>query len=361
MSNYSNLYKRIQEAENLPRFTPHILSNHFRIPSNCFIEMDDNPNVILAYKRHKDRSAEGFLLKGTFFFKNDKRIVRGYPKILYGRTHQESIPFARQAETELLSCLKTNPIKFEEKVDGINIRVYKRNSKYYFATRKRYDGSPRIGNIQWGKIAKRILDSKYPKAYDLVKAGFMPVFEITSPLFDHLVIKSETEDAFLVDVVDENHMFVDREVREEMADFGGFKLPRIIKTVEGPISDKAFRKLYKSLEYYAESLGIEGMVSKSRRTYEDGAKGDQVFLKIVTNDVRKAHRGYVLPKRCVDATVLKVIESMNKEELQDLGYVVEFVEEELAEEFGISNTLTDHIWCSVKNLVPEKLGERLVA
>ncbi len=331
MSAYSDLYRRIQSAEALPAFSPETLAEHFGLPQDCFAASQDDPDLVLCTRRHADRSAEGYLLKGTFFFRRTRRIVRAYPKILYGRQRQPGMPFAVQAEVELLSCLASGGILFEEKLDGVNIRVYAREGSIRFATRQRHDGSNPLGLQPWGEIARRVLQARYPGALALAHEGCVPVFELLSPEFAGAIRYSE-EDAVLIDVIRSDHRFADRAEKEELAARHGLRAARVVSRVDGAQPAHEFHKALRGLEHYAHELGIEGMVAKASRALADGGRGDQVFLKVKTEELRRLHRSVNLPDRILRATIGKVADGLGTPDLADVAAVVDLVAEDLEED-----------------------------
>ena len=328
-------------AASLPGFRIDRLAEFFGLPSNCFTTVDAGKGIILAYRRSYG-SAVGYLLRGTFFFDEGHSIIRGYPKITYGSQYQGMVPFAVSAERELLSCLKRNRIIFEEKIDGINIRMYQWRNNFYFATRMVCDGSNIKGDIQWCDVAKRIIGTRYPGAYDLVNDGYIPVFEIVSPLFTHLTLKAAEEDAYLIDVM-KDFTFLTRERKEEVAAAYHLKIPRIVSEIHSSMSPEQFRKKVSELEYYAETLGLEGVVARSYKVEPGEEPGDQVYLKVKVGDVRKIHWGGTIPKRFIVEAIRGVRMDLSQEEFLDRDLALGLIREELSQDVVIGAEVDEKV------------------
>lgn len=317
---YFNFYQKLREVKysDIPS-----LAGALDIPESCFRQTE---GPILAYRRYLEQPI-GYLLRGTLFFPG--LVVRGYPKITYGAVHEFHKPFAKAAERMLLSCLKDGRILFEEKIDGINVRMYRYRDRFYFATRMVWDGSNRKGELQWGEMARQIVERKYPGAYHLVKAGYVPVFEMTSPQFTHLSLPAEEDELFLIDVL-RDHKFVHREKKERLAAEHGLRVPRVVSTIEGAMTPKQFHKEVRALEHYAEQLGLEGVVAK-------GFKGDsdQVFLKVKVAEVRAEHWGASIPKRFILEAIRRVRAEAGQETFLDGPKALRLILEELSGDFVI--------------------------
>lgn len=304
------------------------LSQYFKMPAECFAEVA--PGVILVIQKWTEQ-AIGYLMRGSIFFVEERVAIRGMPKIMYGRIYQESTPAAVVAERELLSCLKNDTILFEEKLDGVNIRMYRVKNKVYFATRMKYDGVSEKGDFIFGEIAETIIDKKYPKAYELVDAAYILIFEMLSPKFDYLTLKAKQDDMILIDVMQQNK-FLRRGEKEKLARQYDLKVPKIISTIDRSLSQKQFLKEIKSLEYYCHQLGIKGVVAKA---FKDDS--DQVFLKVKTQDVWTEHWGTMgIPKRFITEVIRQFKAELSKEEFINRDFTLSKIIEELSDDFVIS-------------------------
>lgn len=322
---YLNFNQIFQGVYSVEKWTVDSLAKYFGMPSKCFAEVA--PGVILVIQKWAEQ-AIGYLMRGSIFFVNARVAVRGMPKIMYGRIYQEGTPAAVVAERELLSCLKNDSILFEEKLDGVNIRMYRVKSSYYFATRMKYDGFSDKSNFPFGKMAKAMVDEKYPGAYELVDAGFVLIFELLSPKFDHLTIRASEDDLVLIDLMQQNK-FLRRKVKAELAEQFHLKVPRIISTIDRSMTPKQFLKEIKSLEYYCHQLGIEGVVAKS---FKDDS--DQAFLKIKTQDVRSEHWGTMgIPKRFITEVIRQFRTEFSKAEFANREFTLNKIIEELRDDF----------------------------
>lgn len=320
---YFDFYKKLRALDASERFDIPALAGVLGVPERCFTQAE---GPILAYRRYWEKPI-GYLLRGTLFFLG--QIVRGYPKITYGTVYESHKPFAKTAERMLLSCLKDGRILFEAKIDGINIRMYRYRGQFHFATRMVWDGSNRKGELQWGEIAREITDRNYPGAYRLVEAGYVPIFEMTSPRFTHLSIYSEADDLTLIDIL-RDHKFVPREERERLAAEYGLRVPRVISTLEGSMTPKRFHKEVRTLEHYAKQLSLEGVVAK-------GFKGDsdQVFLKVKVAEVRAEHWGASIPKRFILEAISRVQAEADEETFLDESKALPLILEELSDDFVV--------------------------
>lgn len=325
---YLDFHTIFQDIDKIDRWSIQSLSQHFQIPPNYFAEVD--PGVLLIVHKWAEQPI-GYLLRGSIFFVNARVAVRGMPKIMYGSIYQETIPAAIEAEKELLSCLKTNPILFEEKLDGVNIRMYRANSHYYFATRMKYDGLSDKGSFRFGDMAKEIIDKNYPAAYALVDDGYVPIFELLSPRFDYLSIPALKDDIVILDILKDNK-FLHRAEKEALAARYELKTCQIISTIDRQMTHKRFLKEIKKLEYHCHQLGIEGVVAKAFIN-----NSDQVFLKIKTQDIRSEHWGTSgIPKRFIVEIVRNLKAELSLNEFVDQSYTLPKLIEELSDDFIIS-------------------------
>ena len=324
---YLDFYKTFQGVFTIEDWSVESLSQYFQMPARCFAEVA--PGVILAIQKWAEQ-AIGYLMRGSIFFVKERTAIRGMPKIMYGRIYQAGTPAAVVAEREILSCLKNDTILFEEKLDGVNIRMYRVKDSYYFASRMKYDGYSEKGDFIFGEMARTIIDKKYPQAYDLVDAGYTPIFEMLSPKFDYLTLKANEDEMILIDVMQQNK-FLRREEKQRLAEQYHLKLPRIISTINRSMSPKQFLKEITSLEYYCHQLGIEGVVAKA---FKDDS--DQVFLKVKTQDVRTEHWGTMsIPKRFISEVIRQFKAEFSREEFVDREFTLNKIIEELSDDFLI--------------------------
>jgi hypothetical protein len=107
---------------------------------------------------------------------------------------------------------------------------------------------------------------------------------------------------------------------------------RVLSRIEGAQPLPQFHKALRALEHYAHTLGIEGMVGKACRPTRDGVCGDQVFLKVKTEELRRLHRGTGLPDRVLRAALDRVTDGLSAADLADTTTIVDLVAEDLEEE-----------------------------
>ncbi|MBN1352433.1 hypothetical protein JXJ21_23750 [candidate division KSB1 bacterium] len=332
---YLDFYEIFQGVNRVEPWSIDSLATYFNMPAKCFAEVA--PGVILVIQKWAEQPI-GYLMRGSIFFVNERIAVRGMPKIMYGRVYQEGTPAAVVAEQELLSCLKHDSIIFEEKLDGVNIRMYCVREKTYFATRMKYDGYSEKGDFIFGNMARDIVKKKYPGAYELAASGDVPIFEMLSPRFDYLTIKAKQDDLFLIDVLRQNK-FLQREEKEELAQQYHLKVPRIISKINRDLSSKQFLKEVKRLEHYAHQLGIEGVVAKAF-----AGESDQVFLKVKTQDVRTEHWGTMgIPRRFIVEAIRNLRAESTRDEFVNRELALDKIVEELADDFIITEKNTQKI------------------
>ncbi len=342
---YGDFYNKLLAADQ-GEFTPRRLSRIFEVPEQCFVHYDNKENILFVPSFLPDYAIETSLLKGTFFI-TPRKIIRGYPKIFMS-TDYSSMSAAAKTERELLSTLKNGEIIFEEKIDGVNIRLFENEGEFFFATRKRIDGIPRDAREKrWGEIAKRIISTKYSGALTLASEGIIPVLEIVSPEFDHLYIQSEKEDAYLIDVIRKDYQFTDRTEKEKIAEKYGLQIPRLISKINQSQDITSFNRQLRGLEHYSETLRLEGVVGKSI-VYDTTGKrtSDQIFLKVKIQEVREIHKSIGVQRRIIDI----VLEGL-KETEKDKQKVLLAAEEEFRED-GY------HIDDAFKNVLLERYEER---
>lgn len=325
---YLDFPQKFRAIHRLDEWTIESLSDCFQVPEKNFAEVA--PGIIMVISKYSEKLI-GYLLRGSLFFPEQRYALRGMPKIMYGQIYQATTPAAVTAERELLSCLKNEKILFEEKLDGVNIRMYRVQSKYYFATRMRYDGLSEKSEFPFGEMARNMIEKKYPGAFKMVDAGYVPIFEMLSPKFEYLSLKAKEDDMVMIDLLKDNQ-FLRRERKEELANEYGLKIPKIISTIERSMTPKQFLKEIKSLEYYSHQLGLEGVVAKAF-----SGDSDQAFLKVKTQDIRSEHWGTMgIPKRFI----LEVARSMKaehaREEFINREFMLPKIIDELSDDFLIS-------------------------
>ncbi len=168
-------------GRDVPVFTREALAAYFGVSIGSFSE--DGPAII--YHQSGSHAAVSYVLKGTIFFRDNKQIVRGYPRILPSSDYTTD-RFAATQERSLFRALRDGEVTVEKKEDGVNIRLYRRGDKrpeYFFATRDVFDGSnPLVSagienvrglGIDYGSQAKKLVDKLYPLAYKLADLGYV--------------------------------------------------------------------------------------------------------------------------------------------------------------------------------------------
>lgn len=287
---YLELAEKLREcAQSVPNFTIEALSEFFGVSRSSWSQ----DGQALTYHQAGSQKQVSFVLKGTVFFADTRQIVRGYPRILPTSDYTTE-RFAASQERFLFRALRDGEVTIEKKEDGINIRLYKRNDQYLFATRDVYDGSnPLIAagienvralGIDYSAQARSLIDKLYPKAYKLADLGYVPCFEMLLPEVD-MVIPADHSDMVLIDVIDPDFLFVDRLEKERIAEDYGLNLVELQGRMVGGSEVGDVYKRLRGLEHLAAREGIEGYVAKGR--FE---QSDQLFIKIKPAAVREAHR-----------------------------------------------------------------------
>ena len=184
----------------------------------------DGPAI--TYHQSGSHAPISYVLKGTIFFADTRQIVRGYPRILPASDYTTD-RFAATQERNLFRALRDGEVIVEKKEDGVNIRLYKHDKAYGFATRDVYDGSnPLVSagienvrglGIDYGTQARKLMDKRYPHAYKLADLGYVPCFEMLLPEVE-TVIPADQPDMVLIDVIDPDFQFVDRLEKERIAE-----------------------------------------------------------------------------------------------------------------------------------------------
>jgi len=325
---YLDFYQIFQQVNRLPEWTVDSLSHYFQVPSSHFKEVA--PGIILAEPARTGRAVD-FLIQGAIFFQKGRIAVRGMPAIFYGSAYQKSLPVAFTAEQELLDCLDQEPLIFEQKYDGLNIRLYQVAARYYFATRFQYNAYKEKSDLNPGELTQKIVEQKYPEAYALADSGYVPVFELLSPAFADFTQPTKSEDLILIDILKDNK-FVKRAEKEALARKYQLRLPPIIATLEQPVTSRQFLKRMKSLEYQCHQLGIEGVVGK---TFQGDS--DQVFIKIKAQNIRTDHLGTPeIPKRFILEAVEYIRLELTRTEFVDRQYGLGKIIDTLSDDFIIT-------------------------
>jgi len=279
-------------GRDVPVFTREALAAYFGVSIGSFSE--DGPAII--YHQSGSHAAVSYVLKGTIFFRDNKQIVRGYPRILPSSDYTTD-RFAATQERSLFRALRDGEVTVEKKEDGVNIRLYRRGDKrpeYFFATRDVFDGSnPLVSagienvrglGIDYGSQAKKLVDKLYPLAYKLADLGYVLCFEMTLPEIE-TVVPADRPDMVLIDVIDPDFQFADRLEKERIAEDYRLHLVELQgKLVGGGEAGDVYKRL-RSLEFLAARDGWEGFVVKG---HFDAS--DQIFLKVKPAAVREAHR-----------------------------------------------------------------------
>lgn len=326
---FLDFYKNFQKINKVQDWSIQSLGDALQVSQKNFFEI--TPQILTILPVHLANQHD-YLLAGTIFFVAERIAIRGTPKICYPFACTHHNMYASQVEQELRSCLEHTPTIFEEKINGINLRFFCIGKQYYFLTRFQAGLKKKPADFNFEQTARRILEKNYPKAFDLVHSSAVLIFELLSPVFDFLSIPSRIEDLVLIDVI-RNHKFLSRLEREEIAATTGLSLPRVLKTLDQPLSDRQFLKEIKSLEYMAHQLGIEGMIAKSQ-----SSEGEQVFLKIKAQGYRVEHIGTSeIPRRIIN----EVLHSLKIE----MGWE-NFVNQELIRPMLLNELSSDYILTS---------------
>ncbi len=314
-------------AQTVPAFTRDALGAFFGVPVGSFSQ----EGAAITFHQSGSHAPVSYVLKGTIFFADARRIVRGYPRILPVSDYTTD-RFAQTQERVLFRSLRDGEVIVEKKEDGVNIRLYKQADKYFFATRDVRDGSnPLVAagienvrglGIDYGSQARRLADRLYPQAYKLADLGYVPCFEMTLPEIE-TVVPADRPDLILIDVIDPDFMFADRLEKERIAEDYRLNLVQLQGRLTGGGEAGDVYKRLRSLEHLAARDGLEGYVVKGR--FEGS---DQVFLKVKPASVRDAHR--VFPPADIQAVWEAVRHDFTPSDLADL----EFAEEAMLDYLG---------------------------
>lgn len=325
---YSDFYKLFQGVYQIDDWTISELSAHFQLPAEYFTEAAPG---IITIDQKSNKLPHSYNLPGSIFFVTERVAVRGMPKILFGSIYQPEDTVGSLAEPELRSGLAHQPVIFEEKINGVNIRLFKVGGNYFFASRHQYNGLRGLGEHDIGQIAREVVEKHYPGAFALVDAGFHPVFELLAPEFDFLSVPPRTTDLILIDLM-ENHRFVAREQKAALAEQYQLKIPKLVSTLEKPLTERQFLKQIKRLEYLCHQLKIEGVVAKSHQP-----DSDQVFLKIKAQSIQTEHWGTpAIPKRFILEVIRGLKSELPPEKFLDAEFALRLIKDELSDEFIIN-------------------------
>lgn len=325
---YSDFYKLFQRVSQIENWTISELSAHFQVPPEFLREI--SPGLITVVRK-SDQILHSYLLPGSFFFVPERVAVRGMPKILFGETYQPPNAITCQAEQELRACLSEQPVILEEKINGVNMRMFRVGDDYFFATRRKIDSSSILVDSSSSQIARKLVETQYPGARALADAGFHLVFELVAPVFDFLSTPSRTTDLILLDLL-ENHRFVSRAQKERLAEQHQLKISPIIATLERPLTDRQFLKEIKRLEYLCHARKIEGLVAKGFQP-----NSDQIFLKIKAQEIQTEHRGTAeIPKRFILEVIRGLKHELEPAEFLDRPFALDLILDELSDEFVVN-------------------------
>jgi hypothetical protein len=229
--------------------------------------------------------------------------------------------------------LRDEEILFEQKVDGVNIRLYTWNQEIYCATRYRFDGSPSGGlGLPYGDLARRVAECRYPGALDAAREGWTPVFELTSPALENPHFDYPEDDLTLIDVMTADHRFLPRREKEEFAARYGLNVVPLFpkETLRGAMTPEAFEKRCRSLEYLASQRGIEGFVAKA---YQDG---EPVYLKLKAPEVRRLHQGAGLDDTFLNRLVAPIVQDADDAERANVDWLCALAEAEIEEDHDLA-------------------------
>ena len=279
---------------------------------------------MLTYHQSGSHAPISFVLKGTIFLSDTKQIVRGYPRIMMTSDYTTE-RFAATQERLLFRTLRDGEVIVERKEDGVNIRLYKREKEYLFATRDVYNGAnPLVAagienirglGIDYGAQARTLIDKLYPKAYRLADLGYTVCFEMLLPELD-MVVPADKPDMVLIDVIDPDFMFVDRLEKERIADDYKLRIVELQGRLQGGSEAGDIYKRLRGLEHLAARDGLEGYLVKGRY-----AQSDQLFLKVKPSAIREAHQ--IFSPSDLAAVYEAVQEDFGPEYLSDLELVEE--------------------------------------
>jgi hypothetical protein len=331
-------------ARSLPAFAVDSLAEFFGVGKGSF----SAAGPALTYHQAGSHAPISYVLKGTVFFADTRQIVRGYPRIMMASDYTTD-RFAATQERVLFRALRDGEVITERKEDGVNIRLYKRDRDYLFATRDVHDGgNPLVAagienirglGIDYATQARSLIDKLYPRAYRLADLGYVPVFEMLLPELD-MTVPADCADMVLIDVIDPDFVFVDRLEKERIAEDYGLRLVALQgRLVGGSESGDVYKRL-RALEHLAARDGFEGYVVKGRFEHSD-----QLFLKVKPAAIRDAHR--VFSPADLKAVYEAVREDFGPEYLAD----AEFAEEAMLDYLGSDGR---HVRWQVQDFLAER-------
>ena len=295
---------RLRECEKLEQFTSSSLAAFWNLSTAHFLSAtDDSPIQFFGLGDESDLARH---LRGAQFFtktgpKSKPRIIRGHPRIL---------PTSDQTESR--SAILTEKLLFdslasgygdaivEPKLVGQTIRVYSQGGDLFCATDVSFDGgNPLVGagiensralGIDYGHQAARLVTERYGKIDRLARLGYVGVFVLTLPE----TASGQTVDGadlVLVDVIDPDHQFVERNEKERVAeDYGLTVVPlttrlSVPETADSPLS---FVRACRGLARQAHQEALPGYIVKIRA--DDSS--DQAFVRVESMTERDRPREF---------------------------------------------------------------------
>jgi len=318
----ANLLRRC--ASEVNPFTPAMLGAFFGLPERHFSQESANGPVLF----HQAGSIQpvAYVLRGTIFWPDNRRIVRGYPRILPSSDYTPE-RFAITEERHVFMAVREGEAVVERKEGGVTIRLYHHGDYFYCATNDVYDGgNPLVGagienvrslGIDYGAQAGRLLESAYKGAMNLASIGYVPVFEMLLPELE-TAVPAHRPDMILIDVIEPDFTFADRLEKERIAEDYGLKVVASEGRLQGLATEGAFFKRLRGLEHEATRQGIAGFVVKGRV-----GDSDQVFLKTEPASVRE--HSPALPQSDLWAVYETIAEEFAAEPLTDPLFVEELM------------------------------------
>jgi hypothetical protein len=293
---------KLRECESLDNLSPESLARFWNLPAQHFLWASEYSPI--QFFRLGDNSETAILLRGAQFFPKNasskaNRIIRSHPAIFPTSDHTQA-RYQILLEYTLANILgdELGEAVVEPKIPGQTIRVYAHNGDLYCATDVSFDGgNPLVGagiensralGIDYGHQAARIISERYPKVDNLARLGYVAVFVLTLPETSE-GYSVDRADMILVDVIDPDHQFVDRNEKERIADDFNLNVVELISRLSFTKTDfkaSTFVRECRGLSRQAHQNNIPGYIIKA--TQDDSF--DQLFVKVESASERDRSR-----------------------------------------------------------------------
>jgi len=294
---------KLRECEKIDKMTPESLAEFWSLPVAHFLWASMSSPI--QFFTLGSNSETAIFLRGAQFFPSltpgeSHRIIRSHPCIFPTSDHTQS-RYQILLEQTITDCLTNSDDGFiEPKIPGQTIRVFSHNGDLYCATDISFDGgNPLVGagiensrslGIDYGHQAARLVSESYPKVERLAKLGYVVVFVLSLPETSD-GYNVERADLILVDVIDPDHQFVDRNEKERIADdfsLNCVELSGRITLGENVSDPSAFVRHCRGFSRQAHQESLPGYIVKIRQ--DDSS--DQAFVKVESASERDRSRDF---------------------------------------------------------------------